>query len=158
MTENNTKSAIGDRVTLTHYSSDKNKTGVEKTYAHLTFGFTESEESISIAALKLLGDDLQTLLMAVDQRGLAQGAVFPGKHHGNSPNVPEEWVKVDCHVNTVSPDGYVTEAAVNLEFAYTETIESISLPAARALHSDIGTLVAKIERETSNRPSPEAGR
>ena len=158
MTKNINTPELREHVTAYYNYSAANQSGVAATYAFLTFNDTRSEESITVPALKLLTQDLNRILAAVAQPGLLKGAIFPGENHALNPNTPEDWVSLDCQVAGVNDDGQVTEAYVNFEFNYTETVESISLAAARQLGAELNRLVAKIEYEAQAKREMSAGR
>ena len=158
MTEITNPSELRDYVTVYHNHAAAGQSGKAATYAFLTFNDTRSEESITVPALKLLTQDLNRILAAVAQPGLIKGAIFPGENHALNPNTPEDWVSLDCHVASVGADGQVTEAYVNFEFNYTETLESISLAAARQLGAELNRLMAKIEYEAQANQAVSAER
>ena len=147
MAPNNPKTEIADRVSVKQFASAENKTGKEQPYALLTFNGTHSEESISVSAVKLLCRDLNELLKPLESPGIYPGAMFSGKNHAANHQAPEDWVAVDLHVEGATAQGLVTEANLNFEFRYTETVEAVSLPAARQLQADLNALVAKIAKE-----------
>ena len=158
MANNNTQKEITDRVAVEYYASKENKTRVEETYAHLTFEETESAESISFAALKLLNTELNDMLQVFAQQNLTKGAILPGKNHCAYEDSPEDAVNIDGHVRAVSKSGGVTEANINLQFNYTDTVESISWEAAKQLGKDLQQLVAKIEKEAQANRAEQAER
>ena len=76
MNSQNRNNQIDDEISLARHFPDK-LNGADLIGVSLSFNYADCEELISLAALKLIQQDINLILPALAQTHMIKGAVFP---------------------------------------------------------------------------------